>query len=519
MPPIFIPSPCTSDFLQRGYFPKELPPLFDTFSFCDLAKSIPVPDHGSLSSSPVRFSHSKYSSIRRELSIPNPYQYFQLSDFLASKWTDLENGWVKSFISKTKPEISASRAVEGASQFADLPAFRAETRSSGRYLFKADISSFYHSIYSHSIPWALHGKATAKANRDWRPSSKNPPVLWGNIADLLVRNLQDGQTVGLPIGPDTSFVVAETILCGIDVSLQNKLAGIPGFRFIDDYEFVCSTRPEAERALAVLQDSLAGFQLRLNPRKTTIVELPVALDTPWVEGLGGFDLGTSTELSTRLIRYFTRAFELARSHPGEPVLSYATKRLAGLAVDDQHSKLLQQLLLQAAVADPGILRFVLRVFYEHRVANLPVDNVNLGRALNQLALRHAPLGHGSEVAWCIWAAAVFGEPLNLRAAKEIESMSDDIVALTAMFAAQHGAFDSPPSFDYWRSLADSSSLFDEHWLLGYEAIGQGWIPSPNSGDPAKGNSFFESLRANDVHFVDSVAELEIPSIDPASIYP
>lgn len=33
-----------------------------------------------------------------------------------------------------------------------------------RYVVKADISTCFPSIYTHSIPWALAGKATAKKN-------------------------------------------------------------------------------------------------------------------------------------------------------------------------------------------------------------------------------------------------------------------------------------------------------------------------------------------------------------------
>lgn len=34
-----------------------------------------------------------------------------------------------------------------------------------RFVVKADISTFFPSIYTHSIPWALVGKAVAKQNR------------------------------------------------------------------------------------------------------------------------------------------------------------------------------------------------------------------------------------------------------------------------------------------------------------------------------------------------------------------
>lgn len=170
------------------------------------------------------------------------------------------------------------------------------------------------------------------------------------------------------------------------------------------------------------------------------------------------------------------------------------------------------------MADPGILRFVLRVFYEHKTAGKDVDTSNLCRALNQLVVRHAPLGHGSEVSWCIWGAAVLGVSLNESAAKAIESMADDIVALTAMCAEPHGAFEHPPSRTRWQELAQNSTLFDEHWLLGYEAIGKQWVRAPKGGDQAGSDEFFHTLRTAHVEFVDDSVELEIPSMSPSGPY-
>jgi hypothetical protein len=38
----------------------------------------------------------------------------------------------------------------------------AAVRYAARYVLKTDVARFYHSIYTHSIPWVIHGKAAAK---------------------------------------------------------------------------------------------------------------------------------------------------------------------------------------------------------------------------------------------------------------------------------------------------------------------------------------------------------------------
>lgn len=497
--------------------PKELPPLFTSTAFAQrcaplFGAGLTIPDRPPRSAL-VRFSHSKYASTRRELGIPNPAPFYWLAKTLAEQWSSIVSVCRASTLSRSKPIDSTSRAVESVSAFADLPQFRAKVRAAGRYSFRTDIASFYHSIYTHSIPWAVHGKAAAKVNRSITPKPKGPPILWGNLADLYSRNLQEGQTIGLPVGPDTSFVLAETILCSLDQKIQERLGDCPAFRFVDDYEFVCDSQPEAERVLALLQEVLDDFELKLNPRKTHISELPEPLDTSWVHDLSAFEFNSDSVNPAQLIRYFTLAFEVARAHPGEPVLKYATRRLKDIVAEQDSATLIQRLLLQAAVADPGTLHFALHTFQKHKDADLEVDCVSLARALNALVCRHAPLGHGSEVTWCIWASAAFDVTLDEQATDSVSKMADDIVALTALRCEPDGAFARPLDRALWTKLSHAENMHGEHWLIAYESLGQGWIPLPPAGDPALASKHIAPLRRDGVSFLNLSAKYVIPEPD------
>ena len=77
-------------------------------------------------------------------------------------------------------------------------------------MLTTDLSRFFPTIYTHSVPWAFHSKSVAKKN-------KNPTLKYfGNLLDLALRQAQDGQTIGIPIGPDTSHMIAEAIaICQI----------------------------------------------------------------------------------------------------------------------------------------------------------------------------------------------------------------------------------------------------------------------------------------------------------------
>lgn len=56
---------------------------------------------------------------------------------------------------------------------------------------QSDITDCYGSLYTHSIPWALHERDKAKEDR-----SNN---LLGNQIDRIIRNTCSGQTNGIPL--------------------------------------------------------------------------------------------------------------------------------------------------------------------------------------------------------------------------------------------------------------------------------------------------------------------------------
>ena len=85
-----------------------------------------------------------------------------------------------------------------------------------KYCVQTDIENCYESIYTHTIAWALNGKPTAKKN-------KRDQNLLGNKIDKAIRNMQNGQTNGLPQGSKIFDLIAELILRYSDSKLVEIL--------------------------------------------------------------------------------------------------------------------------------------------------------------------------------------------------------------------------------------------------------------------------------------------------------
>src|SRR5699024_2116471 len=136
-----------------------------------------------------------------------------------------------------------------------------------KYLVNADISTFFPSIYTHSLAWALVGKEVAKRNKN----NKNE---WYNKLDFYVRNTTNGETHGIIIGPHSSNVLSEIILTSIDFELQKN--GWKYIRNIDDYTCYVRSYEDAQRFLIELSEQLRKYNLVLNHKKTKVAPLPIA---------------------------------------------------------------------------------------------------------------------------------------------------------------------------------------------------------------------------------------------------
>ena len=263
-----MPTLSTDDLMSRGYFPdRVIPPVnslsispalpdIHTFLKPIVRESLQRQHNGGVHRSrPVSHSVPKRKHLRRTLSIPNPMIQYILSVEVAASWTELSSFCAQSSLSLSVPKLSTDRAVVATNPLSEQPTFRAQRSVGARYLLKADIARFYPSIYTHSIPWALHTKQKARDDKKYK--------LLGNRLDLWMRETQDKQTGGIPIGPDTSFIVGEVIATALDLQLASKIPSIRGTRAIDDYYLYFSTISEAERCLAAMHEIGREFELEL----------------------------------------------------------------------------------------------------------------------------------------------------------------------------------------------------------------------------------------------------------------
>lgn len=147
-----------------------------------------------------------------------------------------------------------------------------------KVLIKTDVKNFYPSIYTHTIPWTLHGKKIIRKSNNRQNYS-----YFGNRLDKLFRNANDGCTNGIPIGPVVSDLAAELVLAGVDRLLSKNLTDdVVVVRFKDDYRILGKNFSAARGVIRKLQAALKEYSLQLNDEKTEEYELPTGLFRNWV---------------------------------------------------------------------------------------------------------------------------------------------------------------------------------------------------------------------------------------------
>ncbi len=316
--------------LAAGYFPAELPPPFTTFEFATKANLVlgQIDQSAAIGvwTSPESFSIPRWGQARRKLSIVNPINQLMVSKVIADHWDEISQALKRSEISEFHPEIVATggRAVTGVN-FDGVQRRRAEILARYGRFVKTDIARFYPSLYTHSISWAILGKEWVKKNINKKQFKDH----YSNKLDKAVSRGNNGQTVGIPIGPDTSRIISEIVACGIEVGTMNSLPDINdrGVRYVDDMIVGLKDDETPDAVLAAISTALYEYELDLNVEKTTVHGTGKRHSPEWLYFLKRFDVSRRLDgQRDDLDSFLEQAFHLADENPRENVVRYAVRR-------------------------------------------------------------------------------------------------------------------------------------------------------------------------------------------------
>nr|WP_157955602.1 MULTISPECIES: antiviral reverse transcriptase Drt3b [Devosia] len=141
-------------------------------------------------------------------------------------------------------------------------------------MLRVDVSTCFHSIYTHTISWSVKDIEFGKNN--------TRAVSFGNELDRAMQRMNYNETNGIPVGPEFSRIFAEIILQSVDEKVKSTLsqAGLSEGkdyvvrRYVDDYIIFASNKDITNHVRIALSSHLSDMNLHLNDAKTEFMERP-----------------------------------------------------------------------------------------------------------------------------------------------------------------------------------------------------------------------------------------------------
>lgn len=459
--------------LKYGLFPEKINKIFSSEDFGEYVIEKGLTEYQNIFFSDIKFRLTRNNNAPRLLSIPHPAPYYNLCFKIKENWDNIS----KSFGSYDdyrntsmiipKPNNLNKRLVTMLSydRIKDEKFLILDKSFKAKYFVHADITNCYPSIYTHSVSWALVGKIESKQNAQKQDK-------WYNEFDKAIRNTQRNETVGIPIGPDTSSIISEIILSQID----KKLSKYKYFRFIDDYKCYCSSKNEADAFIRDLSKELEGFNLRLNQKKTVISNLPKSFDDEWINEIKFFIniFLSEDKLQNKHInmlgQFFDLIIKLVKRYPDESPIRYAVKILSNKKFENNDVFAFVILNLSRICF---LYPYFIDLFDDIFSNNLITDKIkpSVEEELNAIIYEHLQYSRSDVALWGIYLSYKY--KLNI---KDFDKFSNTLIeerdclpVLLSYYYSIKMNFDTKKYINLIETLI-TEQLEDEWWIFIYEVM-------------------------------------------------
>ncbi|MBN9653873.1 RNA-directed DNA polymerase [Halobacillus sp. GSS1] len=491
--------------LAHGLFNDKLPPFLSSKPFYDYCQQHTPSFNMTQEARPfIYYENMRNINIPRPLGIPNPILYQKLCFNIKENWNNILNHFRNTTSNQDykKSRIHIRKLKDNRNIFEmnyknhkiDKPP-EPELLIGNRYLVKADIATCFHSIYTHSLSWALVGKETAKDN-------KSDDSKWYNKLDFHTRNTTNGETHGLLIGPTTSNLLSEIILTSIDFELSKK--DWKYVRNIDDYTAYVSSYEEGQEFLNDLSVNLRNYKLMLNHQKTQISPLPLASTEHWVRKLNTYlifhndksinykEINAFMDLTIQL---------MSNNNMNSAIINYAIKLLSVKELTPNARDYFIKTLFHLAIIYP----YILTLLQEYVFEKFEVTNRRIKEFSNLIYKEGFRFNNYEAVSYALYYSLHYDFEIDHIHFQSIRDSNHCIAMLLAsLYAKKYNINSEFNKFKrHARKIDNYPDEFNQYWLFVYEVLPKHHI----SGD-------WKKLKEKNVTFI----KYEELSLDPIYMY-
>jgi hypothetical protein len=384
-------------------------------------------------------------------------------------------------------------------------ALTAQLYSRCPFVLRADISRFFYTAYTHSIPWAVIGKEKTK---DWLANSRRRLTAhWSNELDSALQACQSRETFGIPVGPDTSRIVAEVLLAGVeaDTNLNSLIRDRPRFRLLDDYFIGFDDEAAAQKALVALRSALWKFNLQLNDQKTSVANSRLAFKEKWKLEFDSIFISDvdvhQQESDVQRLLDLTLHF-CSEAKTGAPA-HWACRRLSNLRNVARNFGVILDALFRLSRDFPSCTNHVAAFLINHQTeCHEPTIRKRVALWTKSMMTTHFQHAHDFELAWCLLVCGVLRLTVGKDDLAPAAARPSSVVFAMLGMLRERGLLSVPLSYWGWRAQFKKNGILGQNWLPFYEAVRRSWTTDNEIVSAVNGHPILAQMLAAKVTFLE-----------------
>ena len=468
------PDELYDSLVSYGMFSEKLPSIFTGDLFLNYCKNICKQSFSDEWRGYINYESMRNINIPRNIGIPTPMGHELLCKTLMKHWTEL----IKYFETKTKGQsriisrihirkMQDTKAIflMNYKNWIDDGTPEPEIYLGKRYMIHTDISKCYPSIYTHAIPWALVGKDIAKNNIGKYKE-------WYNQIDHFAQISKNGETHGLLIGPHTSNILSEIILCAIDKELSKKYDSY--IRNIDDYICYVDTKEEADNFIIDLNRELRKYDLLMNHKKTEIYELPICVVETWIHKIQNH-MVTFQKFKNYIDYREIQAFIdfiiklVSENTDNNSVILYAVKVLKNFTL----TKNAQEYLVKSIVSLSLLYPYLVPILGQYIFEKYNVDTNQIQKYANMIYEKYIQKNNYEACSFALLYAIDSNSKIDSIDVEIIKNSQDCILMLMAFIYCKKNNLKSEiKQLKLYAKELEKKGEIDQYWLFVYECLGK-----------------------------------------------
>ncbi|MBW2558890.1 MAG: RNA-directed DNA polymerase [Deltaproteobacteria bacterium] len=314
--------------------------------------------------------------------------------------------------------------------------------------------------------------------------------------------MQDGQTLGIPIGPDTSRVISEIIGVALDKTIQSSEPELNWIRFIDDFFLFADSYAQAEILELKINRALSNFELTNNENKSSIQAMPVTVESIKFQTIKNYKIRKSvSEQKLDIIHIYNLSIELYKIHPHENSFHCFLTKILPVKIHKVNWDIIESILLQIASTEIKSITVISKLLISYKSYGYDLNLEKIKISFLKIAQRGVENNFGFEVCWALFILDQLEIKINEKI-NNLSSLSDPLAILSVLTAREKGFYTYNLDLNYWNTLMSTNGLYDSCWILCYEAEKRDWLNNQNGLNLTDSDDYFKKLKALDISFLN-----------------